>query len=265
MNRRWMSDDEEGHELQATRVNRQTLRDQVADLLREAILTGAYEPGQRLSEPEVAKKLDVSLTPVREALGSLAATGLVVRNGRQGTHVRVLGVNDIRNLFAVRETLECLAVRQAAGNLRPEDFTRFEAILERQAEANELVVTARARATRRLAELNDDFHGLILERSGNEWLEGMLASISDLLVFARVRLRETAPMERRVQSLDEHRRIAEALRDGDPETAANVMAEHLKHLEQHVIARMTGGLTDRHVARRPEGRALQASREDGKP
>ncbi len=251
--------------MQAARVNRQTLRDQVVDLLREAILTGAYRPGQRLSEPEVAKQLDVSLTPVREALGSLAATGLVVRNGRQGTHVRVLGVGDTRNLFAVRESLECLAVRQAAGNLTRDDFARFETILERQAESNDMVSTAKARATRRLAELNDDFHGLILRRSGNEWLETMLASIGDLLVFARVQLRESAPMERRVQSLDEHRRIVEALRNGDADRAAQVMSEHLRHLEQHVIARMNGGASNRHVAPGPDGRALQATREDGRP
>lgn len=246
-------------------MNRQTLRDQVVDLLREAILTGSYQPGQRLSEPEVAKQLDVSLTPVREALGSLAASGLVVRNGRQGTHVRALEVHDIHNLFAVRESLECLAVRQAAHNLTREDFSRFDAILERQAESNDLVASARARATRRLAELNEDFHGLILRRSGNEWLESMLASIGDLLVFARVQLRESAPIERRVQNLEEHRRIADALRAGDPNTAVAVMTEHLRHLEEHVIARMTGGPTNRHVARGQDGRALQASREDGKP
>lgn len=250
--------------MQAARVNRQTLRDQVVDLLREAILTGDYKPGQRLSEPEVAKQLDVSLTPVREALGSLAATGLVVRNGRQGTHVRVLDVPDIRNLFAVRESLECLAVRQAAANLSAKDFERFETILERQAESNDLVVTARSRATRRLAELNDDFHGLILRRAGNRWLENMLLSIGDLLVFARVQLRESASMERRNQNLDEHRRIVAALRDEDQDLAAQVMSDHLRHLEQHVIARMTGEDTTRHVARGPGVRALQATREDGK-
>ncbi|HEX7000128.1 MAG TPA: GntR family transcriptional regulator [Trueperaceae bacterium] len=251
--------------MQAARVNRQTLRDQVVDLIREAILTGVYEPGQRLSEPEVAKQLDVSLTPVREALGVLAASGLVVRNGRQGTHVRVLSVRDVHNLFAVREALECLAVRQAMENLSAEDFARLDAILQRQAESNDLIATARARATRRLVELNDGFHSLILSRSRNEWLEGVLSSIGDLLVFARLQLRETAPMERRVQSLEEHRRIVAALRAGDADAASAAMAEHLRHLEEHVVARMTGDRAGGQVARKPNGEALHVSREDGKP
>jgi DNA-binding GntR family transcriptional regulator len=251
--------------LQAARVNRQTLRDQVADLIREAILTGVYAPGQRLSEPELAKQLDVSLTPVREALGSLAATGLVVRSGRQGTHVRALDVGDIRNLFAVREVLECLAVRQAIGAFSADDFARFESILQKQAESNDLMDAARARATRRLAELNDDFHGLILARANNEWLQGMLASIGDLLVFARVQLRETATLARRVQSLEEHRRIVAALRAGDGEAAVAAMTEHLRNLERHVIAHVGGGYDQRLVARRPGGRAPHASKEDGKP
>lgn len=255
----------EDRQLQAARVNRQTLKDQVVDLIREAILTGAYEPGQRLSEPEVAKRLDVSLTPVREALGTLAATGLVVRSGRQGTYVRALDAGDVRNLFSVREALECLAVRQAAHNLTREDFARFHLNLQRQADANELALEASARATRRLAELNDEFHGLILERAGNEWLASLLGSIGDLLVFARVRLRESASTARRVQSLAEHRSIVEALAAGDAEVAASFMSAHLRHLEDHVIARMTGAAGDRQVARKPNGQALRASREDGKP
>lgn len=230
----------EGRLLQAARLNRQTLRDQVVDLLRDAILTGVYKPGQRLSEPEVAKQFDVSLTPIREALNSLAATGLVVRNGRQGTHVRDLGLDDVRNLFALRESLECLAVKQATDHLTSQDHARIDAVLGRQAEANELLRTSRARATKRLAQLNDDFHGLILQRANNEWVEAMLGSIGDLLVFARVRLRETAPWERRVQSLDEHRRIAAALRSRDAELAARIMSDHLRHLEEHVIVRMLG-------------------------
>ncbi len=210
----------------------------MVDLLREAILTGTYAPGQRLVEPEVAKAFDVSLTPVREALNALSATGLVVRNGRQGTHVRALTVDNVQNLFAVRESLECLAVQQSVQHLAPKDHRLIEDILERQAAANELVETSRTLAVQRLADLNDEFHGLILERAGNEWVTSMLASIGDLLVFARVRLRESAPWERRAQSLDEHRRIAAALHDEKVELAVRHMSDHLKHLEDHVIAQM---------------------------
>lgn len=219
-------------------VNRQTLRDQVVDLLREAILTGVYEPGQRLLEPEVAKRFGVSLTPVREALNSLAASGLVVRSGRLGTHVRSLSADNVKNLFAVREALECLAVKQATHQLTSRDHELIESNLDHQAQANDLLETSRVQATKRLADLNDEFHGIILDRASNEWAKDMIGSIGDLLVFARIRLRETAPWERRAQSLDEHRRIADALKARDADLAVQVMSEHLKHLEEHVIQQM---------------------------
>jgi DNA-binding GntR family transcriptional regulator len=226
----------EGASVSGASVNRQSLSDQVAQILRGAILAGEYRAGQRLSEPELAKRLNVSLTPVREALGTLAGTGLVVRSGRQGTHVRELDVRDVENLLSVREALEAVAVRQCIGNLTSADATRLEAILTEQEEATTLARTDPAEALPQLAALNEEFHALILERTGNEWLATMLASIHDLLVFARARLRSHATPERRQQSLDEHRRIAAALIGGDADTAVRCMSEHLHHLKRHVIA-----------------------------
>src|SRR5690606_8706844 len=144
----------------------------------------------------------------------------------------------VRNLFSVRETLECLAVRQATPRFTQRDHEKLDAILRQQAAANELLTTSVTRAIKRLGQLNDDFHGLILKRANNEWLEQMLGSIGDLLVFARARLREAAPLERRLQSLKEHEQIAEALRSNDPTSAARVMSEHLRHLEELVINHM---------------------------
>lgn len=231
----WM-DRRERPSVSSAQVNKQTLRDQVTHILRESILSGEFEPGQRLSEPELAKRLNVSLTPVREALGSLAATGLVVRSGRQGTHVRSLRSRDVENLIAVREALEVLAVRQSIPHLTPEDDARLQRILDDQAKATELAATNPTRAVPQLAQLNEDFHQLILQRTGNEWLVAMLASIQELLVFARARLRMNATLERRVQSLEEHRHIAAGLARRDPEAAVRRMSEHLDHLKQHVLA-----------------------------
>lgn len=217
-------------------LDKRSLRDQVVGVLRQEILAGAYRPGQRLSEPELARRLNVSLTPVREALGVLAGSGLVTRSGRQGTHVRQLHATDIENLLAVREVLEVLAVRQAMQNLTPEDAKRLGAILEAQERATELVRDDPTSALPLLIEANDDFHALILQRSRNEWLSEMLASIQDLLGFARARLRAHAPLERRRQSLAEHRRIAEALLARDGDAAASAMSDHIQQLKRHLIA-----------------------------
>ena len=222
-------------------VNRQTLRDQVAGVLREAILFGEFEPGQRLREQELAERFDVSLTPVREALNSLAGTGLVVRHGRQGTHVRTLGASDVENLLSVRESLEALAVRQAIANVTTEDEDRFGLLLEQQAAATELARTDPDKAVPRLAVLNEEFHDLILERADNQWLASMLASIHDLLVFARAGLRSRATLPRRQASLEEHRRIASAITSRDGEAAVEHMRDHVRRTKQHVISLIADG------------------------
>lgn len=225
--------------MSAAPVTRQTLREQVLRILREEILTGVFQPGERLSEPELAKRLDVSLTPVREALGDLAASGLVVRNGRQGTHVRRIGVRDAVNLLAVRKSLEMLAVRQAVPGLTAADDATIKRLVKEQAAATDRTRSEPEAAIHRLGLLNEEFHQLILHRTGNLWLITMLASIQDLLLFVRTELRKSTSVKRRRESLAEHRRIAEALLARDADAAAAAMGEHVDNLEQDVIVLLT--------------------------
>jgi DNA-binding GntR family transcriptional regulator len=219
----------------AAPVTRQTLREQVLRILREDILNGAFQPGERLSEPELAKRLDVSLTPVREALGDLAASGLVVRNGRLGTHVRKIGVQDAVNLLAVRKSLEILAVRQAVTNLTTADDATIKRIVREQASATDRTKAAPETAIPVLGQLNEDFHQLILARTNNQWLISMLASIQDLLLFVRTELRKSTSVKRRRESLAEHRQIAEALLARDADAAGAAMGQHVANLEGHVV------------------------------
>jgi|JRYE01.1.fsa_nt_gb DNA-binding GntR family transcriptional regulator len=219
----------------AAPVTRQTLREQVLRILREEILSGVFQPGERLSEPELAKRLDVSLTPVREALGDLAASGLVVRNGRLGTHVRKIGVQDAVNLLAVRKSLEILAVRQAVTNLTTADDAIIERLVKEQASATDRTKADPETSIPVLGQLNEEFHQLILRRTGNQWLISMLASIQDLLLFVRTELRRSTSVKRRRESLAEHRQIAEALLARDADAAAEAMARHVTNLEGHVV------------------------------
>ena len=225
-------------------VNRQTLSDQVFEAIREAILGGAFAPGQRLSEPELAKWLNVSLTPVREALNPLAATGLVVRGGRQGTYVRTLGIRDVENLLAVRESLEVLAIRQGVPRFTESDDDHLKALLHAQARATDEVVARPRSVVPQLAELNESFHQRILDRAANEWLTSMLASIQDLLIFARARLRKEATLERRRESLEEHRRILESIRRRDVDAASDRMREHIANLKAYITPLVPSGAAE---------------------
>jgi len=217
-----------------TKLDRRSLSSQVAERLRRDLLAGEYQPGERLHEPELAKHFGVSLTPVREALSALSVSGLVVRNGRQGTYVRVLGLDDLENLFAVREMIELLAVKQAVPFLAESDDRKLHRNLEQQALATELAATRPKEATGRLALLNDEFHQLIVERSRNEWLAAMYAGIQDLLVFSRARLRMSATSERRHATLHEHTELVNALVARDVAVASEAMSRHVRHLKEHV-------------------------------
>src|SRR5690606_17497361 len=155
-----------------------------------------------------------------------AASGLVVRNGRQGTHVRRLGKQDVVNLLAVRRSLGMLAVRQAVPELTAADDALIERLVTEQIAATELTPTDHDAATHALRRLNEEFHQLILLRTSNQWLIDIFASIQDLLLFVRTELAKRASVEHRRQSLDEHRRIAEALLARDADSAATAMGEH---------------------------------------
>jgi DNA-binding GntR family transcriptional regulator len=216
-------------------LDKRSLRDQLVGVIREEILTGHYRPGQRLGEPDLARDLNVSLTPVREALGDLASRGLVVRRGRRGTFVRELSSADVEQLLAVREVLEVLAVQQAIPHLTEADDARFDALLKAQRSATELAIND-PQAQARVLKANQDFHALIHERTQNPWLTSMLANIRDLVGLAQARLGPHATFDRRQQDLAEHRRIAIALRARDGDAAALAMRSHLTRLKLDLIA-----------------------------
>lgn len=150
--------------------------------------------------------------------------------------MRKLWATDLDNLLSVREALEVLAVRQAVPNLTDDDNARLLRLLDAQSQATALAKTNPSQARDRLSILNEEFHQLILVRTKNEWLIMLLSSIQDLLVFARARLRMNASLQRRQESLEEHRRITEALVRRDTEAAVRHMSEHLLHLKEHVVA-----------------------------
>jgi len=98
----------------------------VATELRQRIMSGQAPPGAVLNQSKLATELGVSRVPIRDALQSLAGTGLVVLNGRSGATVAPMSVSDLDEVFALRHTLEPLAARLAVPNLRRVDLMRME-------------------------------------------------------------------------------------------------------------------------------------------
>ncbi|MFG6195307.1 GntR family transcriptional regulator [Nonomuraea sp. JJY05] len=191
--------------------------------LREMILDGAYPPGARLTEMEVAAALDMSRTPVREALRALTADGLVRPSGR-GVVVVELERGDLDEAYQVRAALEALtaelaATRQREGRIAPADLAALREIA---------IDTATATAEGRLAEavrLNLRFHRVIAELAGNSMALHALERIWDQIQVST--LRSLAPPSRPAHVSGQHEELVAAIVLGRPEEAARVARAHV--------------------------------------
>lgn len=189
------------------------LRLAVLDELRDDIISGIYQPGDRLVEEEIAARFDVSRNPIREALHTLSAEGFVVVEPRRGARVASVTAQQARDLFELRAPLEGVVARLAASRRSDRDVERLRHLVDRgtSAELDELPA------------LNTQFHGALAGAAGNELLTGTLGRLSDIIRWiyaARIR-------ERSQQSWIEHAGIVEAVAAGDAALAERLGTEHI--------------------------------------
>ncbi len=206
--------------LSSAPLENRTLREQVADHLREEILSNRLAPGSELGEVALARSLGISRGPLREALGQLAAEGLVTIVPRRGAVVKRFTRQDFFDAYEVREALESLAVKLAVPRLTDAEKAELHqmcAEMERAASDGD---------TDRFFELNLQFHARLVHASGNRKLEevhGQLVAQMGRLMKQSVELRGGIE-----QSAAEHARILEAIDDGDPALAARLLEEHIE-------------------------------------
>src|SRR5207248_11297865 len=221
-------------------VENLTLWQRVYDHLRTEILEGRLEPGAELIEVALAEQLGVSRGPLREAIGRLAAEGLVTVSPRRGAVVRSLSKEEFLELYQVREALERMAVQLAVPRLRQEDFEELQRLNEtmaRHAERDEVP---------QFFEANVAFHGRLLEACGNGKLQELYRQLLGQL--GRYRLRSLTLRGNLQRSVAEHAALLRAAKRGDAERAAHLMGEHirvpqrsLKALREDDLAAAAGG------------------------
>jgi DNA-binding GntR family transcriptional regulator len=197
-----------------------SLRQQVAETLRRAIVYGELEPGQRLVEEDLAERLDMSRGPIREALRQLEQEGLVASFPYRGTVVAETSTDEVvQVLVPIRAALEQFALDHALPRLTAEDFTRLSAIVESMA------VAAAEGDLPEVVELDMRFHRLVVERS-NQFHSLQLWD----LVAPRIRglFYRMGPHHHSLSSISEqHRLLLGDLRSGDPNRAADALREHI--------------------------------------
>lgn len=189
----------------------------VFQALRRAFRDGMYRPGDRLREEEVAQRLGVSRTPVREAFGRLVAKGLVTPAAGRGLIVRSLDAAEIGELYAMREILEGATAGLAAQHASP-----FEVEALQEIEADFEAATDVAE----MARLNLVFHGAIVRAARNRFLDGALQELQDAIALLGP---TTFGAEGRpLTAAREHREIVAAIVARDAGGAERVAREHIR-------------------------------------
>lgn len=205
-----------------------SLHEQVYQVVRAKILQGALAPGERLVETQLAQVLQVSRTPLREALRQLQQEGLVVAEGTSGLRVTTLSIQDARELYDCRIALEGFAVALACERATPEDIAHLETWVlaaEQEGSSGDPI---------RLLDLDFHFHHGIATCTGNRRLVTLLDQLFHTMALLRMQTLQQNP-----QVLDirlEHRVIWQGIAAGDSLQATQAMEAHLRASQQRVVA-----------------------------
>ncbi len=198
------------------------IRDVVYEKLKEAILSGSFDSGEHLVESDLAARLRVSRTPVREALRRLESEGILEARLRQGLVVKQHTPDQIREIYLIREALESLAAAYAARNATQEDLAELERLVVEM----EAVADDPASRPAEIFEAHRRFSEALNRSSHMPTLVGMIESLrGQVSRFRRVSLRGA---ERQAQARQEHRQLLEALKKRDEEAIVELTRKHVR-------------------------------------
>ena len=203
------------------------------ELIREAILDGRLQPGQRLKEEDLARQLGISRTPVREALLMLQVEGLVVAAPNRGAAVRSHTPDDLEDLYVLRALLEGHAARRAGVRITEEQVDQLRESCER------FDALAPEEELRELVRENMFFHSTILDIAGSARLASMVRRVIELPLVYKSYI-WYSPDQKRISS-HYHRQIVNALAAGDGDRAELVMKEHVFEARDLLVARLRSG------------------------
>ena len=203
------------------------LTDWAYQRIKADILSLRLAPGEQLNIEQLAEELAISRTPVREAILKLERDGLVHSVSRVGFFVADITEQDLRELFELREWLECQTARKAASHLSDADLGLVDHLLTESAAAVE------KGDMEKFLTADISLHNLLSERAENRRLLAMMEMLSDLIYRERALSIRSAENIR--ATLIEHQKLAAALRRRDGEASESAMREHLQAVRDRVM------------------------------
>jgi len=202
------------------------LIDNVYARLRELIITDVLKAGQKLVDRDLAEKLGVSRTPVREALGRLAMMGLVEARSRQGYYVREYSAKEVADLYEFRRILEVHAARLAARNAQPSHLQEFDRLLS---ESEKLASDPANQSDILKFEL--ELHELIARASGNAALHHALHNLMDK-VIGFIWIESSTDKTMLDVAHSDHRALIQKIKEKDEDGAAKIIDSHIEAAQE---------------------------------
>ena len=202
------------------------LRDVVFNTLREAILKGDLKPGERLMELQLASKLGVSRTPIREAIRMMEQEGLAVTTPRKGAEVAKMTLKDMEDVLEIRDALDELAVRIACQKITDEQLKQLEDVkelFEKNTQTNNV---------KNIAEADVSFHDVIYEATGNPKLVTLLNNLREQVY--RYRVEYIKDPKNYPTLIAEHEAILDSLKNRDVKNAVEAMHVHVANQAEAV-------------------------------
>lgn len=202
------------------------LRDVVFNTLREAILKGELKPGERLMELQLAAKLGVSRTPIREAIRMLELEGLAVTVPRKGAEVAKMTEKDMEDVLQIRKALDELAVGLACDNIQESDLEKLQVALKNFEDST------KGHDVKKIAQADVEFHDVIYQAANNPKLVSMLNNLREQMYRYRVEyLKNEAIYPTLIQ---EHEEIFDHLKRKDRDGVIQLMSYHVVNQEMMV-------------------------------
>jgi len=224
--------------LKGQQIIPESIGDKTYTVLKNLIIQSKLSPGMRLKEEVLSSMLELSRTPLREALKRLQDDGWVTRIPGGGVKVSDISQKEVEELYQIREVLEGLMAREATNLLKEDDLSRLEELIQK------MEMAAALNDSQLVIDYGHKFHDIIYEKANNQKCLEILRNVLDHIERYRYLGVDTSP-GRRKKAGDEHRQLLNALITGKGNKVEQVMREHIRYGGQAVLESIDKWLSKR--------------------
>lgn len=205
-----------------------SLKQRAYQLIKEKLLNQEFTPGARIREDLLAEEIEMSRTPVREAINQLLAEGYIKNIPRKGLYCIEPTQEEIADLLSVRKYLEMLSIEQCMAKITDAEFDELSRYIK-------LYEEALAECDfKKCNEYDSAFHMGIARITENQRLIKFLSEIDDFMHIARAMEKQTMPKDRAEKALNQHKKILAYIKSGDVEMARKELINNIHSLEEHL-------------------------------